>query len=270
MRLLKFLLWDEVTKVSALATILMTALVVVLTCLAVHYAIKTFHKTPITVALTGISSSIRGDIVVGCEVSGWPYDDFTVQLKPAQCDSNEPSSWKEPEHLIHTTACNDGEYSLIAEVYHEGKTVARKEIGFNIDNTPPTFEIYGLEEGAVVGDSVKAEVILNSSDLTATIEARLDGKPVSVPVAVAGLHSGFHSLTFIAQDAVGNPPFIKTLGFVVDTNRPHIVSLGLENGERVGGRVRIEPEIEEEHLSQVSYLVDGTVQCSFSKRKPWV
>jgi len=255
--------WRNLEKLSSLA-------IVILTVLAVLYAVRSFHRVPAQVSIGGIhNGTVRGKITLNCDIMGWPFDRFTVRFHERDGRPQSLLTWTESPYLLDTTAYRDGWYTVTAVVEHRGRSVASSSIDLRVDNTPPEFDVVGLVEGDVVGSPLAMQIAADPLDPPVAYEVRIDGDLVPMPTLISpdSIPDGHHLVEVTATDDVGNET-TKRIGFLVDSLPPMISHPGLSNGEVVRGILEIRPLITEANAHTTSLAVDRMYAAEAADASP--
>jgi len=161
--------------------------------------------------------------------------------------------------LLDTSEFLDGPHLIRVLFMSNGRMRRITTLPIYIDNTPPLILVSSPEPGEVVSERLvlSAEAIGASASPEVTVDGRLEQLKSNV-LNTRSLAEGEHTLTFEAIDLAGNVSQLQR-NFVVDRTPPIIVSLGLEQGARMGGTRLLEPEVTEPNITSAIWSVDDEV-----------
>ncbi len=148
------------------------------------------------------------------------------------------------ELWLDTRALPDGNYTVAAVVRDlAGAVEETSEVGFHIDNTPPTLTVgYPLPGQRITLAEGERLLKVDARDaFLVAVEYSLDGtgwRPVSAPITTPGLSEGRHVLDIRAIDGAGHSTTART-DFVFDAAAPIVFIASPVEGQRVAGLLKV-------------------------------
>ncbi len=164
---------------------------------------------------------------------------------------------------IDTTKLQDGLHTLTI--------VSRDSVGhlsinrhtFYVDNTPPSIDVRGVVDSALVSGSLSISIDVKDATLKGFKVTLPDGKVLEdeheVSIDTSMLSDGIHELNVNAYDNAGNSSE-KVLMLKVDNTPPKVSITTPTDVSTVSGMLEVRYSIEEENLKGVMVAVDGNAK----------
>ncbi len=162
-----------------------------------------------------IDSPKSGDVVGGTVTIQVTWDDANPDKCELYIGGSLVTTWTTTGTVTYswdTTAYSDGSYTIQAVAYDKAGNSASSSITVTVDNTAPKVDITSPENGSTVGSTFT--VVWNASDANKVVrvEVYLDGVLDAVYVeenmtnnhTFSGVSSGWHNVSVVAFDVVGN------------------------------------------------------------------
>ncbi len=159
---------------------------------------------------------------------------------------------------LDTTLMEDGSHMLWFQTRDDAGRIAFKRINVHVDNTPPTLDVKGIEDGQYVLDILSIEV--EASDiylrwLNITID---DNKTISIASGIhdLDLEDGDHTIKIEATDELGH---VTSLTYIVHVDRttPTLSIEGVSEGGFVKEILSINIEPRLLYLENVTISLSG-------------
>ncbi len=164
---------------------------------------------------------------------------------------------------IDTTKLQDGLHVLTIVSRDIVGHLSINRYTFYVDNTPPSIDIGGVTDSALVSGSLNINIDVKDTTLKSFNVILPDGKVLEgkheVSIDTSRLSDGIHELRVNAYDYAGNSNE-KVLILKVDNTPPKVSITTPTEMSTVSGMLEVRYRIEEENLKGVMVAVDGNAK----------